>query len=69
MYEMPVYLRKFYIRELIEYKQEEKKQIENRGGLKKLVFKKGIPVEESLAKALEEQNFLKAGNDWVLNIN
>ena len=25
---MPVYLRKFYIRELIEYKQEEKKQID-----------------------------------------
>ena len=49
--------------------KEEKKQIENRGGLKKLVFKKGIPVEESLVKALEEQNFLKAGNDWVLNIN
>ena len=48
--------------------KKEKKQIENRGGLKKLVFK-GIPVEESLAKALEEQNFLKAGNDWVLNIN
>lgn len=49
--------------------KKEKKQIENRGGLKKLVFKKGIPVEESLAKALEEQNFLKVGNDWVLNIN
>ena len=57
------------IDENLEDLTEINKAIVDRGGLKKLHFYKGTHVEESLAKALEEQNFLKAGNDWVLNIN